>query len=686
MGSFCSCSEFAPRGRKLQALKEPLEQPSPKRIKLIASTGQQVAPYGLWESAVTKDAIFSKTWSMISPRACRRTGRAYFCENRPDGRTHIVQLKDGEFRDVLPEGYSARSRVYEYGGGAFGILPGSRIIFSNLKDCSVNILDVDTGDVKCLIQSKTLRYGDYSPHPGDEPWVLAVEEDHEDNTAEKVKNCVVAINTETAEVKRIVEGADFYMFPSFSFDGTKVAWEEWNFPGLPWSGVRLYWADWTPDGITPGSIEHIAGTDSVTITEPRWGPDGYLYFCQEVTNYYQLYRQKPGEKEPTLLALPGLDAVEFGKCVMACASHFYTILSSKHLVACYTDNGADRTVLVNLDTLETTDVPLGLSYVTWDGIERLSDTSFLIIGRGSTKPEVLCKVEIGKDGISHSTIRNSTEQALPPSTFSKPEHIQFPAKKGPKREIHGFFWPPHNPNYTGPAGQKPPLIIQSHGGPTGHTPPGLQLPLQYWTSRGYATFGINYTGSSGHGKAYRELLTSRWGAIDVDDVAECVEYLIETGRVDGSRVGIRGGSAGGYNVLQALCHYPEIFAGGVSLYGISEVKLLLATTHKMESQYGGTLMFQPGMTEEEKQKLMEERSPVNYAGNITAPLLLIHGEEDKVVPISQAYTMYDDITERGGNVKLVKFPGEGHGFRKGENKTKAYEEEENWWKKTLVRS
>lgn len=363
-------------------------------------------------------------------------------------------------------------------------------------------------------------------------------------------------------------------------------------------------------------------------------------------------------------------------------------MSEKYLVAVYLKNGTSSVVQIDLDTFEYKDIKLPLADVDRDGITRFGDSSFLLVGTGHTTSQALYKVSLGNSG-SHelTTVRKSTTQNFDSALFSVPEHIEFRSKKEPSREIHGFFWPPHNPGFTGPEGQAPPLIIQSHGGPTGHTPPGLNLGLQYWNTRGYATFAINYSGSTGHGKAYRDSLNGNWGVLDVDDVAESVAYLASSGRTDGTLTGIRGGSAGGYSVLQALCCYPDIFAGGVCLYGISEVKLLLAETHKMECRYVDNLMFVPGRDDAEaaRQRIMHDRSPVYHAGNITAPLLMLHGDEDKVVPISQAYTMYDDIKKRGGEVKLVKFAGEGHGFRKGENLITGQIEEEEWWRKTLVR-
>ncbi|KAK8046050.1 hypothetical protein PG996_014114 [Apiospora saccharicola] len=668
------------------------------------------APYGQWESEISKEALFRGSRKLIAPRVCSRTGRTFFTEARPDGIYYIVEAYQNgagySCRTVLPAGYSARSRVYEYGGGAYAILAssnddGPRIIFSNFSDCTVQILDVESQKVTNLLEkSDTLRYADFAAHPSPgSPWVLAVQEDHSSAAApDQVRNYVVAIHTSTGEVRRAVEGADFYMYPSFSPDGKKIAWVQWDFPDMPWSGVTLYWADWV--GGIVRNVERIAGEDGMTVTEPRWGPDGFLYFCYETTNYRRFYRRRPGG-DTALLNLKGYGEAEFGGASMFIGSHTYAILSSKCIVAVATENGSDKVIVFNPETLQSRSLSLPLSEITYDGLYRLSDTSFIIIGSGATKPQALYRVDITDDdddydftsdydvevgdGCNLTKISVSNDEVFNPEIFSKPQHIRFPAQSGPTRDIHGFFWPPQNPKYDGPAGTKPPLIVQSHGGPTGHTGPGLDLSMQYWNARGYATFAINYSGSDGHGKTYRELLNGRWGAIDVDDIAESVRHLSSTSLVNGDRVGIRGGSAGGYSVLQGLCHYPDLFAGGACYYGISDVKLLLQETHKMESHYVDFLLFTPDMTEADKEKVMRDRSPVHHAGNITAPLLICHGEDDKVVPISQAYTMYDDIKARGGEVKLVKFPGEGHGFRKGENLLKAHEEEEAWWGKTIAR-
>ncbi|KAK8054683.1 hypothetical protein PG994_009750 [Apiospora phragmitis] len=643
------------------------------------------APYGQWKSDITKEALFRGSRKLLSPRVCSRTGRTFFTEARPDGIYHLVEASQSgatySCHTVLPEGYSARSRVYEYGGGADDGKgddgdAGPRVIFCNFSDCTVQILDVDTEKVTCLLaESDTLRYADFAapPRPGS-PWVLAVQEDHASAVPDQVRNYVVVIHTATGEVRRAVEGADFYMYPSFSADGGKIAWVQWDFPDMPWSGVKLYWADWNDEDGAVSNVEWVAGEDGMTVTEPRWGADGFLYFCYEKTNYRQFYRRRPGG-DMALLDLKRYEEAEFGSASMFIGSHTYAILSKECIVAVATENGSDKVIAFNPETLQSQDLSLPLSEITYDGLYRLSDTSFIVIGGGDTTPQAFYLVDItdnddgARDNRKLTNIRWSIDEVLNPEIFSTPQHIHFSAKSGPKREIHGFYWPPHNLEYKGPEGTKPPLIVQSHGGPTGHTGPGLALSMQYWNARGYATFAINYSGSDGHGKTYRELLNGRWGAIDVNDIAESVRHLSSSTStpplIDGRRVGIRGGSAGGYSVLQALCQHPALFAGGACYYGISDVKLLLQETHKMESHYVDFLLFTPGMTDADKEQVMRDRSPVHHAGNITAPLLICHGEDDKVVPISQAYTMYDDIRARGGEVKLVKFPGEGHGFRKG---------------------
>jgi dipeptidyl aminopeptidase/acylaminoacyl peptidase len=364
------------------------------------------------------------------------------------------------------------------------------------------------------------------------------------------------------------------------------------------------------------------------------------------------------------------------------------------MILSYTKYATNSVVHVDLETLDVTpltDVPL--TTMRGDVLHVINPTSFLVIGSGT----------IYSAGVYHFTLNDSLEvemtqvhaaddKKVPPNIVSIPEHVWLKSTKGdPKRPVHGFYWPPHNPKFAAPEGELPPLLINPHGGPTGHTPPGLNIGgigggnAQFWTSRGFAYFSINYTGSSGHGKSYRERLDAEWGILDRDDVVEIIRYLCETGRADKDKVGIHGGSAGGYNVLQSLVWYPDVFAAGVCYCGVSDVKALGEGTHKLESHYLEGLLYKPGMSQEERATVEYERSPVLHAERIRAPLLLLHGDKDTVVPIAQSYEIERKIRARGGEVKMIVAPGDGHMFLMEKSKKIALEAEVEWWMRTLVR-
>lgn len=329
-------------------------------------------------------------------------------------------------------------------------------------------------------------------------------------------------------------------------------------------------------------------------------------------------------------------------------------------------------------------MPIDLVQVQAGSIRKVSDTKFTIIGSTAIAPPALYVLDIKLR--QHALLRFSASITLPPSTFSRSKPISFPRTYGEYKDglAHAIFIPPHNPDFSPVAGTKPPLVVDLHGGPTANADPGLTLASQYWTSRGYAYVSVNYAGSSGYGRAYMESLNPYWGVRDVDDTASCVAYLVAEGLVDGSKVGIRGGSAGGYTVLQALCTYPDLFAAGNSLYGISNLATLATGTHKFESHYLFPLIFAKGTSEAEQEKIMRERSPCHHAERIKSPLLLLQGSIDKVVPLEQSEQMEKVLKERGKDVRLVVFDGEGHGFRKEENVKAATEEEERLWRRTLL--
>ncbi|KAF4975652.1 hypothetical protein FZEAL_7587 [Fusarium zealandicum] len=408
------------------------------------------------------------------------------------------------------------------------------------------------------------------------------------------------------KVKRILDSADFYYTPCFSPDGSKLVWLEWDHPDLPFDAAKLYSATWNSEGCI-SHVRLIAGKDREGVAEPRWGPDGTLFFGKEANGYRRLFRLHPDAEAPVEIKLEGLDQSEFGE--LRCCT--YAPLSCRHLVAVPVTLGVSRVILVDLEASswrELGDASI-LSEVMLDSVARQSDTSFLIMGAGTTSAKALYRVDIG-DTDHVTKLRGSTEETFPETIYSRAEALRISSKGQPRREIHGFFWMPHNPDFVAPEGALPPLIMSSHGGPTSYTGLGLKLRTQYFTSRGYAYFAVNYAGSSGHGCQYRESLFGNWGLVDTDDAAEFANYLVETGRIRPGGAGITGVSAGGYNTLSTLTRHPQAFAGGVCLSGVSDIKRLDESTHKLESDYADHLVLARGADKAEKDRICRERSPL----------------------------------------------------------------------------
>lgn len=359
------------------------------------------------------------------------------------------------------------------------------------------------------------------------------------------------------------------------------------------------------------------------------------------------------------------------------------------MVAVYTREATNGLLLIDLVTSDWQELPLDLVDIQKNAVRRLSDTSFVVIGTSRTTPAAVYVVDIASQPIQKALIRSSMDAInLPTAIFSKAEVISFQRSRetDPSEYSHAIFVPPRNPNYKAPPGTKPPLIVSMHGGPTSHVSPGLLLTTQYWTSRGYAFVHVNYAGSTGYGRRYRDSLDGSWGLIDASDAASCVEFLAANSWVDSLRVGIVGASAGGYSVLRALIMYPTLWRGGISQYGIGDLEKLAGMMHKFEKFYIQQLLFgsRHDLGVEDMGNIYKERSPCFHAEKILAPVLFLQGTEDMVVPLSQAQEMADLMQGGGVEVKLVVFEGEGHGFRQSANLKQAIEEETLWWSKTLL--
>lgn len=566
-----------------------------------------------------------------------------------------------------------------------------KIIYSDARAKTVNVLisndKEERWERQVLLKSETHRYGDFDCHPGT-PWVLAVEEDHTHPKPEDVKNNVVLIHIETGEVRSLEGSAqhDFVTYPRFNpTDMTQICHIHWDHPNMPFWGAQLSVMNLDLANSTVSDVKIVGGDDTSAAAEPRWGPDGQLYFGCDKSGFRQLWKYHNGESKPVLL--PGWEEAEFGDAHWAVGAQSYVFLTKNEVLAAPVRFGEMEFVHINLETGKATklDVPLTNTSIRMDWLARLSESSVLAVASGYRTPPGVYRFDMLPDlTVKLDLFVSSVKSQLPEELFSSPEHIRFIAVEEPRREIHGFLWLPSNPRYEEPAGRLPPLIIQPHGGPTAYNPPGLSLRVQYFTSRGYAFCFSNYTGSSAHGKAIRDALKGQFGIVDRDDVVETVRYLAKSGRIDGSRVGIEGVSSGGYCVLQCLTQYPGVFAGGISMCGVSDLKALDEETHKLELHYLQTLLGFEGKTEEEKLQLYYERSPLHHAKRITSPLLLIHGDADPVVPIAQSVDIKREIEKNGGDVKMVVLKGEGHIFKQADNLNLMLLESEKWWQKTLL--
>ncbi|KAL7961069.1 Alpha/Beta hydrolase protein [Trichoderma compactum] len=572
--------------------------------------------YGDWESPISADFVVSNVRSRAAPRVCPRTGRAYFTETNGARRAIVQVAQDDSLNQDLPPDVSCQNTVYEYGAGLYDVLPDGRLIFSD-QDNAVRILEPDAN---------------YSSNQ----WVLAIEEDHTEDTPAKIRNDLVAINILTAQVERIASGADFYWMPQFNAEGNKITWLEWDHPNLLFDACKLYTANFYLAGTIRGE-RLVAGGKDESVTEPRWGVDGNTLFFPQETSGCQLYKLEPTiyEKkktgiEPEKIELRGLETSELGEVLLLEGSRTFITVTERLLVAAVTSNGTQRLVTIDLKDNSWRESADGdrLYDIIWDAVARLDDSHVLVVGSGTDVPQALYRLNIHQP--EHNEIlRLSIDEQFPKGLIAKPHTVCLSSKDFPNHTIYGFFWEPTNDKYKPDVSVPLPLIIHSHGGPTGHKGPGLTYRIQYLTSRGYGFFALNYAGSTSYGRAYRSSLWGNWGHIDAADADAAAKYFGQIGSV--GKLGITGPSADGYNTLQCLTRFPDTFAGGVCASGTSE------KTHKLESRYAVKLLGLAGLvSDEEKDEIYKERSALFHVDKIKAPLLLVHGQEDTVVPLEQA--------------------------------------------------
>lgn len=611
-----------------------------------------IAPYGSWKSPVTADLIVSGSVSLGTTAVSDDT--VYWVEGRPTegGRNVIVRRRaDGSLRDVNPAPYNARSRVHEYGGGELAV-DGDSVFFVNFRDQIIYRVDGEN-EPRPLTHTPGMRYADLVVDRRRDQ-IICVREDH--TAAGEPRNTIVAIDLASGDETVLVSGHDFYSNPRVSNDG-RLCWLAWDHPNMPWDGCELHVAE-LPGKAALGYARQVAGGKEESIFQPEWSEDGSLYFVSDRGGWWNLYRWRAGAVEH----LAPREA-EFGRPLWQFGSTTYAFLSPARLVCAYCERGTWRLALLEAEkgTLQPIDTPF-----TAIGSVRVAGRRVLFTAGSPVSAAAL--ISLDPENGQYEVIKRSSSLEVDEGYLSRPEAIEFPTTNG--LTAYGFFYRPRNRDYTAPAGEKPPLLVMSHGGPTSATSAVLSLRTQYWTSRGIAVLDVNYGGSSGYGREYRRRLDGAWGVVDVDDCCNGALYLARQGLVDGERLAITGGSAGGFTTLAALA-FRDVFKAGASHFGVADLEALARDTHKFESRYLDRLVGPLP----ERHDLYLERSPIHHVERLSCPLVFFQGLEDEIVPPDQAERMVAALRAKGVPVAYLAFEGEQHGFRRAENIKRSIEGE-----------
>ena len=614
----------------------------------------QTAPYGEWKSPINSDLIVAST---IGLGHIHIDGDAmYWIESRPleAGRNVVVRRSaDGTTQDVNPKPFNVRTRVHEYGGSAYSIVNGV-CYFSNFSDQL--LYRVSPGETPIPVTHiAAMRYAEATLDSRRNRFI-AVREDHTVPEREAI-NTIVGIHLPDGTETVLVQGNTFYSSARLSPDGTRLAWLTWNHPNMPWDGCELWVGTFNAEGGI-GQAELVAGGLNESIFQPEWSPAGELYFVSDRSDWWNLYRWHDRVIEPVCP-----QQAEFGLPQWAFGMQTYGFTAPDKIVSLYTRDG--YWYIAQIDTQKGTLTPIATPYTDISDLcVRQEHVTF--IGSSPSLPTTIVTLNLATGEMT--PIRSSSDLVIDEGYISQPQAVEYPTENG--LTAHAFYYAPANKDYAAPSGEKPPLLVKTHGGPTGATGTHRNLTIQYWTSRGFAVLDVNYGGSTGYGRAYRQRLNGQWGIVDVDDAVNGAKYLVARGWVDGKRLAIDGGSAGGYTTLAVLA-FRKQFQAGASYYGISDLEALARDTHKFESRYLDS-MIGPYPA---RRDLYVARSPIYAVDQIECPMILLQGLEDKVVPPNQAVSIFEAVRVKGLPVAYLPFEGEQHGFRRAENIKRALDAE-----------
>ncbi len=641
----------------------------------MTASAPEVRPFGSWPTPITSELIVRGAASLAGVAVERED--VWWAEGRPEegGRVQVVRrLADGTTVDVLPDGFSARTAAHEYGGGAWWVREQT-VWFVNWSDQRLYRLGAERDAAPVPISPepdapRADRWADGAVSP-DGRWLICVREHHPvgggpaDVVNELVRFDLEAGDGGIVEPEVVVHGPDFVSNPRWRMDGGAVCWLEWDHPNMPWDGTRLM----VGSGIDGAGAVRVAGGPDESVFQPRWHPDGSLWFVSDRTAWWSLYRWTPaGSVEPIVVA-----EVEIGVPQWVFGQSRYDFVEDGRVVFAASTGGFDHLAVAGGDgTVSWLDVP----YTSIDSVAA-TGSSVVFIGASPRAEAAVVRAEVRERTVDAvEVLRPPRQLGIDPNLVSEPEAIEFPTAGG--GTAYGLFYPPANPGFIGPDGERPPLLVMIHGGPTSNAVPALRLGVQYWTSRGFAVVDVNYRGSTGYGRSYRNLLRDAWGVADVEDCDAAARWLAAAGRVDADRLCIRGGSAGGFTTLSALA-FGETFAAGASHYGVADLEALTLDTHKFESRYLDNLVG----PYPEQRDVYVARSPIHHVDRLDRPLIVLQGLEDAVVPPNQAEMIVDALRARKVPVAYVAFEGEQHGFRRAENIRRALDAELSFYAQVL---
>jgi dipeptidyl aminopeptidase/acylaminoacyl peptidase len=674
-----------------------------------------VAPYGSWPSPITAARLVEGAAAVGEVRVDGPD--VWWSEQRPSegGRTQLVRRSaDGSLTDLFapwvpePSGaernWNARTALLEYGGGAWAVREGV-VVFADWADQRLHRAEPGGVPTPLTPEPSVARGWRYSePTWLDERWLVCVRESHEPEVVaengEAVDELVaVPLDGSAADdpgrVRVLVSGPDFVHTPAVDGTGALLAWLAWDHPAMPWDGTRLVVGVVARDADgAPVGVDHrvqVAGGVDESVVQPGFTGAGDLVFCSDRTGWWNPWSCPGGRLHEVLRASGVLDAddvrplvtagidAEIGGGLWVGGLRWWAEIGPERLLASARSEGADALVVV----ADGVALPLGLEVTEVAQVVAGPEPGTAVVAAASPVREALPMLLSGGPlrqhdgdgtgggvaaGLEVELLRSARDLGIDERWFSVPRHLTFPSASG--RVAHALHYPPTNPEVEAPAGERPPLLVMLHGGPTSAARHRLDLTRQFWTSRGFAVVDVNYGGSTGYGRPYRSLLREAWGVVDVEDAVAAAEHLAAEGLADPDRLAIRGGSAGGYTTLAALCFH-DTFAAGASHYGIADLTALAADTHKFERRYLDGLV---GPWPEARDRY-EARSPIHHTASFDRPLIVLQGSEDEVVPPDQAERIVEALAAKGVPHAYVLFEGEQHGFRRAESIIAALEAE-----------